>query len=40
MVSSPGRRGTPQRAWVRIVAIIAVTAVVLSFVAGLVSAVL
>lgn len=39
MVSSPGRRGTPKRAWVRVVAIVAVMAVVLSFVAGLVSAV-
>lgn len=40
MVASPGRRGTPKRAWVRVIAIIAVVAVVLSFVAGLVSAVL
>lgn len=40
MVASPGRRGTPKRAWVRIVAIIAVAAVVLSFVAGLVGVLL
>lgn len=40
MVASPGRRGTPKRAWVRVIAVVAVVAVVLSFVAGLVSAVL
>ncbi len=39
MVASPGRRGSPRRAWVRVVAIIAVSAVVLSFVAGAIAAV-
>ena len=40
MVASPGRRGSPRRTWVRVVAIVAVVAVVLSFVAGLIGAVL
>ncbi len=40
MVTSPGRRGSPKRTWVQIVAIIAVVAVVLSFVAGLIGALL
>ena len=37
MVASPGRRGTPRRAWVRVVAVVAVVAIVSSFVAGLIS---
>ncbi len=39
MVASPGRRGSPRRAWVRVVAIVAVIAIVSSFVAGLIAAV-
>lgn len=39
MVASPGRRGSPRRAWVRVVAIVAVIAIVASFVAGLIAAV-
>jgi hypothetical protein len=40
MVVSPGRRGSPKRTWVQVVAVIAVVAVVLSFVAGLIGALL
>ena len=40
MVASPGRPGSTKRAWVRVVAIIAVLAVVLSFIAGLIGAVI
>ncbi len=40
MVASPGRRGSPRRAWVRVVAIVAVVAIVSSFVAGLIAAVI
>ena len=40
MAVSPGRRGSSRRAWVRVVAIIAVSAVVLSFVAGAIAAIL
>jgi hypothetical protein len=40
MVTSPGRRGTPQRRWVQVIAIVLVTAVVLSFVAGALAALL
>lgn len=39
MVASPGRRGSSRRAWVRVVAIVAVIAIVASFVAGLIAAV-
>jgi hypothetical protein len=39
MVSSPGRRGSPQRRWVQVIAIVLVSAVVLSFVAGAVTAI-
>jgi preprotein translocase subunit SecE len=40
MVSSPGRRGTRHRTWVQVVAIVAVAAVLLSFIAGVIGALL
>ena len=40
MVSSPGRRGSRQRRWVQVIAIVLVSALVLSFVAGAISALL
>jgi len=40
MVSSPGRRGSAQRRWVQVVAIVLVSAVILSFIAGALAALL
>ena len=39
MVSSPGRRGTPRRRWVQVIAIVLVSAVVLSFIASAITAI-
>ncbi len=40
MMSSPGRRGSTQRRWVQVIAVVLASAVILSFVAGALAAIL